>query len=105
MVLKITPPLLDALRHTSGFILGAPARHRGTIVLEIHLQLQSWRGWRMRGKSLHAQAAIHIRREQLMNPADILAALFHAIIPNPQGDDGNEPGFLFGNHDQASREA
>ena len=56
----------------------------------------------MRGKSLHAQAAIYVRREQLVNPADIFAALFHAIIPNPQDDDGNEPRFLFGNHDQAS---
>ena len=58
----------------------------------------------MRGKSLHPQAAINVRREQLVYPADIFTALFHAIIPNPQGDDGNEPPFLLGNHDQASSE-
>jgi len=59
----------------------------------------------MRGKSLHPQTAIHVGREQLVNPADIFTALFHAITPNPQSDDGNEPRFLFGNHDQASGES
>jgi hypothetical protein len=104
MVLEIPPMLLDALRHTSGFILGASATHRGRTALEPLLQLQPWQRRRMRVENLHAHAAIRVGREQLLNPADILTALFHAVMPNPQGDDGNEARFLFGNHHQASSE-
>jgi hypothetical protein len=58
----------------------------------------------MRGEDLHTQASIHVGCEQLMDPVGIFAALFQAVIPNPQGDDGDESRFLFGNHDEASRE-
>ena len=56
------------------------------------------------GEDLHTQASIHVGCEHLMDPAGIFAALFQAVIPNPQGDDGDESRFLFGNHDEASRE-
>jgi hypothetical protein len=41
MVHELAPLFLDALRHTSGFIFGAQATHRASIVLKIHLQLQT----------------------------------------------------------------
>ena len=58
----------------------------------------------MRGENLHTQESIHVGCEQLLDPVGIFAALFQAVIPNPQGDDGDESRFLFGNHDEASRE-
>jgi hypothetical protein len=59
----------------------------------------------MCGESLHAQAAIHVWRQQLMNPSCIFTALLYAIHSSPQGNHGDEPRFLFGNQHQASRKS
>jgi len=59
----------------------------------------------MRDHGLHAKAAVEIRLQQRMDPADVLAAAFCAIAPGPQRNDGNEAGFLIGNHDQAAGES
>src|SRR5258708_27596891 len=59
----------------------------------------------MRDHGLYAQAAIEIRRQQRVHPADVLVAAFHAVTSSPERDDRDQPRFLIRNHDQASGEA
>lgn len=53
-------------------------------------------------ESLHAQAAVDVRRKERVNPARIFGAAFMAVVSAPQGDYGEEPGFLIGNQYEAS---
>jgi hypothetical protein len=53
-------------------------------------------------ESLHAQTAIDVRRKERVNPARIFGAAFVAVVSTPESDYGEEPGFLIGNHYEAS---
>jgi len=42
-------------------------------------EIDHWQNRQMRDHGLHAQAAVEIRLEECMDPADVLAATFRAI--------------------------
>src|SRR5271170_4780990 len=59
----------------------------------------------VRGQRLDAQAAIHIRSKQGADPAQVFVATLHAVFAAPKRDDGDEAGFVVGDHHEATREA
>jgi hypothetical protein len=65
-------------------------------------EIQQRQHRQMRDHGLHAQAAVEIRLQQCMDPADVLTAAFRAIASGPKSDDGDQASFLIGNHDQAA---
>ena len=59
----------------------------------------------MSDRSLHAQAAVDVGTQELIDPASIVGAGFRAVFPIPESNYGNEASFLFGDHDDASGES
>lgn len=56
----------------------------------------------MHDESLHAQTAIQIWRQERVNPARILGAVFVAIVSAPQGNYSEEARLLIGDQHEAS---
>jgi len=51
----------------------------------------------MHDHGLHPYAAVQIRRQQSVHPADIFSAAFHALISGPECNDRDQPRFLIRN--------
>src|SRR5260370_3447388 len=95
----------DALRDANGLIFGQKVLCIGTITADISFWLNHRQYRQMGDHGLHSQAAIEIRRQQRVHPADVLVTAFHAVTSSPERDDRDQPRFLIRNHDQASGES
>ncbi len=95
----------DALRDANGLIFGQKVLRVGTLTADISFWLNHRQYRQMRDHGLHSQAAVEIRRQQRVHPADVLVAAFHAVTSSPERDDRDQPRFLIRNHDQASGES